>query len=192
MRVFLSQNGHTLNGDDLGALTQYNGLVKKDSGTSDADAFERAMADVVRLRPDPRGRVRSIRVIQAPPAATSSHDHVDGPDADTGDFVAPGVDRREIRKLKRGEYAASGQHDLHGMTASDAVASVGRFIAESRHRRHRCVCIVHGRGLHSAGKTPILKARVRQYLMTHPSVLAYADAPRSDGGTGAVYVLLRK
>ncbi len=165
--------------------------MKKDKGTSDADAFERAMADVVRLEPDPRGRVRSARPITVP-TAPSSHDHVDGPDADTGDFVAPGVDRREIRKLKRGDYAASDQHDLHGMTSSDAVASVGRFLANSRHHGHRCVCIVHGRGLHSAGKTPVLKARVRRYLMSHPSVLAYADAPRSGGGAGAVYVLLRK
>ena len=78
------------------------------------------------------------------------------------------------------------------MTAADACASVRRFIESSHHRRHRCVCIVHGRGLHSEGKVPILKARVRKYLRSHSSVLAYADAPRSEGGAGAVYVLLRK
>lgn len=156
---------------------------------SDADAFERAMADVVRLPPDPRGRVRSVPPISMPPAKTSAVEPVDELD---DDFAAPGVDRREIRKLKRGEYAAGDRRDLHGMTAADACASVGRFIENSRHSRHRCVCIVHGRGLHSEGQASILRVRVRAYLRSHRSVLAYADAPRSDGGAGAVYVLLRR
>ena len=78
------------------------------------------------------------------------------------------------------------------MTVADALASVGRFIENSRRRGHRYVCIIHGRGLHSTGNQPILKARVREYLRSHRSVLAYADAPASDGGSGAVYVLLRK
>jgi DNA-nicking Smr family endonuclease len=163
--------------------------VQHRDDTSDAEAFEREMADVVRFGPDPRGRVRSARPISAPPAATSSDDHVYGPDEG---FAAPGVDRREIRRLKRGEFVAGKRRDLHGMTTADACASVKQFIESSRHSRHRCVCIVHGRGLHSEGKTAILRARVREYLRSHRSVLAYADAPRSDGGTGAVYVLLRK
>ena len=116
----------------------------------------------------------------------------DDVDASDGDFVAPGVDRRELRRIKRGEQSVGERLDLHGMTAADACASAGRFIDSSRHSRHRCVCIVHGRGLHSEGHVSILKARVRASLRSHPSVLAYADAPPSDGGTGAVYVLLRK
>jgi len=180
---------------------QYNELVRKVTGknppaevplrndTSDAEAFEREMADVVRLGPDPRGRVRSVPPTSAPPATTSSDDSGDGPDEP---FAAPGIDRREIKKLRHGEYAVGDRRDLHGMTAADACASTGRFIESSRQRRYRCVCIVHGRGLHSEGKLSILRTRVRQYLRSHRSVLAYADAPRSDGGAGAVYVLLRK
>jgi DNA-nicking Smr family endonuclease len=167
----------------------------KEDNTSGADAFEREMADVVRLQPDPRGRVRSTPPINARPAATSSSRHTSSgqhPDESDEEFAAPGVDRREIRKLKRGDYTAGDLCDLHGLTAAEACASVGRFIEGSRHRRHRCVCIVHGRGLHSEGKTSILRTRVRNYLRSHRAVLAYADAPRSDGGAGAVYVLLRK
>jgi DNA-nicking Smr family endonuclease len=67
-----------------------------------------------------------------------------------------------------------------------------RFLDNSRHAGHRCVCIVHGRGLHSEGRAPVLRTRVRLVLTTHRAVLAYADAPSSDGGAGAVYVLLRK
>lgn len=170
---------------------------KKDkAGASDADAeyFARAMADVVRLAPDLRGRVRVAPQISAPrtaipsPSSSTGHGTDDGPEAG---FVAPGVDRREIRKLKRGEHSPGSELDLHGMTAAKAVASVKRFIENGRHR-HRCVCIVHGRGLHSEGNLAILKTCVRECLRQHRAVLAYADAPRADGGSGAVYVLLRK
>ncbi len=166
------------------------------TATSDADAeyFSRAMADVVRLPPDPRGRVRATPEVSLPRTPDHPRPPVeDDPDATAdGGFVAPGVDRRELRKLRRGDYVATDTLDLHGITAAEAVARVKRFIENSRHDRHRCVCIVHGRGLHSEGNESILKTSVRRFLREHRSVLAYSDAPRSDGGTGAVYVLLRK
>ena len=158
--------------------------------TADADAFARAMAedDVVRLPADSRERVRTVPPISLLPAATPVDD-----DGDSGEnFAAHGVNRREIRKLTRGEYAAADRRDLHGMTAAAACATVKQFLEVSRHNRHRCVCIVHGRGLRSPGGVAVLKARVRDYLRSHPAVLAYANAPRSDGGAGAVYVLLRR
>jgi DNA-nicking Smr family endonuclease len=154
------------------------------------------MADVVRLPPDPRTRVR-VRsaqpvVVQRVPASSTAAS-ASREDADVeARFAAPGVDRRELRKLKRGEHAAARRLDLHGMAAQEAVASVRRFIHESRRRGDRCVCVVHGRGLHSDGKVSILKTRVRELLRQHGAVLAYADAPPGDGGNGAVYVLLRK
>jgi DNA-nicking Smr family endonuclease len=77
------------------------------------------------------------------------------------------------------------------MTVTEAAASVPRFLDASC-GRHRCVCIVHGQGRHSGGNVSILKPRVRDWLRQHPAVLAYADAPRTDGGAGAVYVLLRR
>jgi len=156
---------------------------------SDAELFERAMADVVRIMPDPRGRIRSSSPASPPPRSETTTDPADDGDVD---FVAPGVDRREIRKLKRGEYAVADRRDLHGMTVPEACQAVRRFIENSWHGRHRCVCIVHGRGLHSEGHSSVLKSRVRECLRLNQAVLAYADAPRSDGGPGAAYVLLRK
>jgi len=161
------------------------------------DAFERAMAeaDVVRLPPDHRERVRPASqagVRHTPPPPASSAPDRDAAEGLEAAFVASGVDRRELRKLKRGEYPVRARLDLHGMTATEAVASVKRFIENSRHARHRCVTIVHGRGLHSEGNVAILKTRARECLRQHRAVLAYADAPRDDGGTGAVYVLLRR
>ena len=155
----------------------------------DDDPFAREMRDVVRLEPDPRGRVHREAPISPPRHSPQRTEHTDVSDHD---FVAHGVDRREIRKLKKGEYIVLGRSDLHGMTSADAIVSVRRFIENSRHRGHRCVCIIHGRGLHSKDNQPILKTLVREYLRSHRSVLAYTDAPVSDGGSGAVYVLLRK
>ena len=159
---------------------------------SDAEAFERAMVNVVRLEPDARGRVRTAPSGGAPPAQKSAAGHASEIDAPDESFAAAGIDRREIKKLRRGQYGVEDRQDLHGMTAAGACASVRRFIENSHHRRHRCVCIVHGRGLHSEGQTSVVKMRVREYLRSHRSVLAYTNAPPSDGGAGAVYVLLRK
>ena len=156
---------------------------------SDADAFAREMVNVVPLVTDPRGRMHAVPTISAPPATTSSASHSDEPE---NDFAAHGVDRREIKKLKRGQYVVGDRCDLHGLTAADACARVRRFIDNSRHRRHRCVCIVHGRGLHSKENVSVLRTRVRESLRLHRAVLAYTDAPRGDGGAGAVYVLLRR
>ena len=78
------------------------------------------------------------------------------------------------------------------MTAAEACTDVARFVENSRHKRRRCVCIVHGRGLHSKDQVSVLKTRVRASLESNPLVLACTDAPPSDGGAGAVYVLLRR
>jgi len=160
-----------------------------DAAADDAAAFARAMSDVIRLPQDPRGRVPAAPRPSAPPARTSRPADDDEP---ADGFAAPGVNRREIKKLRGGGYPAADSRDLHGMTAAHARTVVRQFIENSRHRGLRCVCIVHGRGLHSDGQAPILKTRVREYLRSERAVLAYADAPRSDGGPGAVYVLLRK
>ena len=157
--------------------------------SEDDDAFALEMRDVVPLEPDMRGRVRSVVPVSPPRHSSRRTEHADVTD---NDFVAHGVDRREIKKLKKGEYIVRARRDLHGMTGGEAVASVGRLIENSRYGGHRCVCIIHGRGLHSKGHQPILKTRVREYLGSHPLVLAYTDAPGWDGGSGAVYVLLRK
>jgi DNA-nicking Smr family endonuclease len=175
--------------DDIGG-------TKDKASASDADAeyLARAMADVVRLAPDPRSRVRPPPAISTPRARASSTSSSSKPgngDSSDAAFVAQGVDRRELRRLKRGEHSPGSRLDLHGMTSAEAIVRLKRFIDEASHR-HRCVCIVHGRGLHSEGNVSVLKTRVREWLRQHSAVLAYADARRTDGGTGAVYVLLRK
>ena len=160
------------------------------------DLWVEAVGNVTPLKKDHRIRVRSTPPLPKPaptvghrtPPSRSRDTDPDETDGDTG-YVSNGVDRRELRKLRRGQYVPGRRLDLHGLTRRAAVAEVRRFV-ESARGAYRSVSIVHGRGLHSSGK-PVVKADVRALLRTHSAVLAYTDAPRDDGGSGAVYVLLR-
>lgn len=118
--------------------------------------------------------------------------------ADSDEYIeglADGIDRRLLRRLRGGDYAVQAHVDLHGATREEAKERVARFILESRRAGRRCVLIVHGRGLHSKDSIPVLKQAVRTWLergQIARSVLAFATARPSDGGAGAVYVLLRR
>jgi DNA-nicking Smr family endonuclease len=118
--------------------------------------------------------------------------------ADTDEYIegtADGIDRRLLKRLRAGDYAVQAHIDLHGATRDEARDRVARFIVESRRAGRRCVLIVHGRGHHSKDQIPVLKQAVRTWLergQLARSVLAFATARPSDGGAGAVYVLLRR
>src|SRR6185295_13721766 len=105
------------------------------------------------------------------------------------------IDRRLLKKLRKGDYAVQAHLDLHGMTAEEARGEVERFIDRSRNSGQRCLLIIHGRGQHSKEGIPVLKERMKVWLtrgrIGH-GVLAFATARPSDGGAGALYVLLRK
>lgn len=120
----------------------------------------------------------------------SDHDFLE-----TGDhlaWTAPGLQRSELRKLKSGKHAIQAELDLHGLTREQAKSEVATFIEESRKRDQRCIRIIHGRGRKRAEKAPVLKPAVDGWLRHHKQVLAYCSARENDGGTGAVYVLLRR
>ena len=106
-----------------------------------------------------------------------------------------GLDPRVVRRLRRGDYAWQGHLDLHGLTAAEARDVVQRFIVDSFRAGHRCVLVIHGRGLNSKDRTPVLKERLKSWL-AHGTigkvVLAFATARPCDGGAGALYVLLRR
>jgi DNA-nicking Smr family endonuclease len=118
--------------------------------------------------------------------------------ADTDEYIegaAPGIDARLLRSLRRGDFTLQGRLDLHGMTQLQAKEAVDRFLTDSRRTNKRCVLIVHGRGLNSPDQVPVLKERMREWLNQKrlgKTVLAFATARPQDGGTGAVYVLLRR
>lgn len=106
-----------------------------------------------------------------------------------------GLDRRILQKLRRGDYAFRSYLDLHGMNRDQAREEVDRFILESHTEGRRCVLIVHGRGLRSRDNIPVLKIALEAWLQRGRiarRVLAFCTARPTDGGAGAVYVLLRR
>ena len=124
-----------------------------------------------------------------------ANEEVDWTQHETGDelfFHQPGVQKRTIRKLRRGGYSVTAELDLHGCTVQQAHARLGDFLAALDRRRQTCVRIIHGKGLGSPGRRPVLRDKVALWLARRRDVLGYCSAPSHDGGLGAVYVLLRK
>ena len=105
-------------------------------------------------------------------------------------FHRPHVQPRVLRRLRRGEYRVEREIDLHGLTATEARDALREFLVEALEQRVRCVRIVHGKGLRSGHRGPVLKSTVSSILRRTGAVLAYVSARPMDGGTGAVYVLL--
>ncbi|MCC5867107.1 MAG: Smr/MutS family protein [Gammaproteobacteria bacterium] len=107
-------------------------------------------------------------------------------------YCSEQLSRQAYRRLRRGEYAVQDEIDLHGMSVARAREVLIEFIAESLRQHHRCVRIVHGKGMRSGPRGPVLKQEVNRWLRQWDSVLGFASTPPRDGGTGAVYVLLRR
>lgn len=117
------------------------------------------------------------------------------PDIETGDDLfhrREGVQWSIMRKLRRGQYRCQAELDLHGMVVDVARHCLAVFLREALDRDYRCVRIIHGKGLRSGNRGPILKVKVAGWLRQRDEVLAYCSARQTEGGTGAVYVLLRR
>ena len=118
--------------------------------------------------------------------------------ADTDDFIEGAIadlDPRVRRRLRQGRFSNQGYVDLHGLTQDEAKEELERFLLESHRRGHRCVLVVHGRGLHSKDGIPVLKERMKVWLTQGRlarRVLGFCTAQPHDGGAGALYVLLRR
>jgi DNA-nicking Smr family endonuclease len=109
---------------------------------------------------------------------------------DTLSFRQAGIGADVTRKLRRGNWSIQAQLDLHGLRSDEARERLVAFIRESSRHGIRCVRIVHGKGLGSPGKTPVLKNKVHGWLVQKKEVLAFVQAKPADGGAGAVVVLL--
>ena len=106
-------------------------------------------------------------------------------------FVRSGLGSDILGKLRRGHWVVQSVIDLHGMTVDEARDALADFLLEARNRGLRCVRVVHGKGLTSPNREPVLKGKVRRWLSQWDDVLAYCEAARHAGGAGAVIVLLR-
>jgi len=174
------------------------------SSPPEDDDFRRAVEGVARLAPPRRAPAR--RTAAAPLARQRRLDEraalaesLRGPlsldDAlESGEelaFLRDGYPRDTLRKLRRGHWVVEANLDLHGMNRIEAAAAVNEFLRRCRARRLRCVRIVHGRGLGSRNREPVLKGKLRKWLALRDEVLAFSQAPALHGGAGAALVLLR-
>ena len=106
-------------------------------------------------------------------------------------FRRPGVGTDVTRKLRKGDWSIQREIDLHGLRREDAREALATFIREAHRQGIRCVRVVHGKGLGSPGKTPVLKGKVQSWLIQKDEVLAFVQARGDEGGAGALVVLLR-
>ena len=169
----------------------------------DRELFRRATEDVrrieddrtpperVRRPPGTRDRGRAERSSGARELAESEWTSDMGP-GDVLNFTRGGVRRRELERLRRGRFKIEAELDLHGRIVADAAAALDRFLEDSRRRGRRCVRIIHGKGFGSRSGLPVMKAHVDRWLRARSEVLAFCSATPPDGGTGALYVLLRR
>lgn len=114
---------------------------------------------------------------------------------ETGDelyFKRNGVQSRLFQKLKRGQLRVECELDLHGMTIAVAKQALGQFLSKARAANSRCIRIIHGKGKGSKEGIPVLKAKLNHWLQQCDEVLAFCSARPMDGGTGAVYVLIKR
>ncbi|WP_027896925.1 Smr/MutS family protein [Zestomonas thermotolerans] len=107
-------------------------------------------------------------------------------------WAREGVQEGQMRKLKQGQVGFEGSLDLHGMKVEQARDTLWEFIAEAVRREIRCVRVTHGKAARLDGKRPLIKSHVNTWLRQHPQVLGFASCLPRHGGTGALYVLLRR
>jgi len=177
--------------------------------SADADIdLAQAFADVRKLPPSTRAKnvpprpapIPKQRIADEEDALAASKYGVEPvPDAwDVGQeqeagqtFLRPGLGTDVLTKLRRGFWSVQDEIDLHGHSVVAAHDALADFLAEACQKRFRCVRVIHGKGLTSPNREPVLKGRVRLWLSRWGEVLAYCEAPGNAGGGGAVLVLLR-
>lgn len=148
------------------------------------------LADQNRITPKPSPRKPLLRT-PAPPLAIPDTltDHATG--EAPNDFLSNGLSRMTLRKLRRGGWPIQDRLDLHGLHSDQARKLLQEFLHEATQRELRCVLVVHGKGMNSRGGEAVLRKLSRHWLMQHPAVLGYCDAPPKEGGSGAAMVLLK-
>lgn len=172
-----------------------------DTRKDEKSAFREAMRDVKPLKTQDR-----VAQERARPAAVARHSRAarlavldeslngtlrEAPDGET-EFCRAGIGEQTLRRLRAGRYSIAAEIDLHGMTRGEAREALKTFVAESAQHGLGCVRVVHGKGSRSGPDGPVLKHAVHEWLARFKDVLAFASARPRHGGTGAVYVLLRR
>ena len=176
-------------------------MAKKTLTPEDSDLFRHTIGKVRAVnsdkillnkenKPNPYPRHQSIDVDShlTDPAAT---DIEKVGLEDSLNFIAPGLQNNFLKKLRRGFFGLDAEIDLHGLTSTAAKQQLLHFLYDCVSTGCRCVHIIHGKGYRSADNHPVLKNNLNLWLRQHKDVQGFCSAPPKDGGTGAVFVLLR-
>lgn len=172
--------------------------TKKSVSPEDAALFRRAVGPVRTVDdsrpaqpPAPMRKARpKPRDARLPAAADPSFSLVEA--GERLSYASAGVPARVLRELRRGRYPVEDEVHLRGMRAAEALRAAGDFIRAARADGLRYVRIVHGKGLASADHRPVIKGEIDHWLRRHDAVDAFCSAREIDGGSGALYVLLRR
>ena len=168
-------------------LTLFREAVK------DARPFTAPPVHSYKLKPKPIPK-QFIRDEQQALADSLSDHYIPAHELETGEellYLREGHSPDILSKLRRGHWVIQAKIDLHGLISDEARAYVSSFISDCKKRGIRCVRIVHGKGLGSRNREPVLKNKLRGWLIQKDEVIAYAEAKKQDGGSGAVIVLLK-
>lgn len=170
----------------------------------EADFFRQAVGDVTPLRS--QGRADLVGQPPAPIAHQRQADDRDALRAAMSDefdvttlldidaelsYTRNGIGPDVVRKLRKGHWAIQDEFDLHGMRRDEARDALADFLREVTRRGLRCVRIIHGKGLGSVNREPVLKGMVHKWLVQKEEVIAFCQAKAADGGSGALVVLLK-
>ncbi len=170
----------------------------------DENLFQRLMSDAKPLKAEeripvaakkPRPKARFARADEHAVLAESLDVDIDAVEQGSGEalrFQRAQVGRTTMRMLIRGSYAIQAEIDLHGMTLAEAKPRLETFVHRCARNNKLCIRIVHGKGLGSGERGPVLKRGVDRWLRKWDAVLAFVSARQVDGGTGAIYVLLKQ
>jgi DNA-nicking Smr family endonuclease len=185
------------------AAKKISELQANNQATDEASLFRDAVKDVkpftappkdeYKLKPKPIP-LQFIRDEQQALVDSLSDHYIPAHEIETGEellYLRDGHSPDILSKLRRGHWVIQAKIDLHGLISDEARLYVSTFISDCKKRGIRCVRIVHGKGLGSRNREPVLKHKLRGWLMQKDEVIAYAEAKKQDGGSGAVIVLLK-
>ena len=176
-------------------------MAKKILSTEDSDLFRKAVGKVKPVKhdtvvlspakkPSPRPKTKALEqisplenTIDSPLEMLSNNDKLG--------FISPGLQKNVLRKLRKGNYGLDADIDLHGLTIREAKLQLLNFLHQCVENGCRCIHIIHGKGYRSPDNVPVLKNEINLWLRQHKDVQAFCSAPPKDGGTGAVFVLLK-
>lgn len=145
-------------------------------------------------KPKPRAKAIFTRADEDQVLKEAIESDIQQAEFESGDvlsYARPGVQKRVMRRLRKGDYKVQRVCDLHGETVASAKEILIKFMHNCQRDEIRCVRIIHGKGNRSGHAGPVIKPKVNRWLRVWDHVLAFHSARIEDGGTGALYVLLR-